>query len=197
MLQGMTEGTELFRVQPEGEQPLVEFPCDQPVPIDTYAGSIHIDWDPDAPVTPSGQMAFFIAFLKSAGLFDNLVAACPPHYTSPNAPSRRDVLGTALLSLPRLRRDKPVRPSPLRSHHGVAGRHRQSAAARHEPRVERGRDPARVRKDRDRRRRRLVAGATRLHDLSTAERTLDPGRRHDRQAAVWRTGRRCRELQPL
>jgi hypothetical protein len=95
----MAEGNELFRAHPEGEQPLVEFPCDQPVPVDTYAGRVHIDWAPDAPVTPSGQMAFFIAFLKSAGLFDNLVAACPLYYTSPNAPSRRDVLGTALLSV--------------------------------------------------------------------------------------------------
>jgi len=95
----MTEGTEVFRGHPEGEQPLVEFPSDHPVPIDTYAGRVHIAWDPDAPVTPSGQLAFFIDFLKSAGLFDNLVAACPLHYTSPNAPSRRDVLGTALLSV--------------------------------------------------------------------------------------------------
>jgi hypothetical protein len=44
-------------------------------------------------------MAFFIDFPKSAGLFDNLVAAYPLHYTSPNGPSRRDVLGTALLSV--------------------------------------------------------------------------------------------------
>ena len=99
ILLGMTEGTELFRAHPEGEQPLVEFACDQPVPIDTYSGRVHIDWDPDAAVTPLGQMAFFIAFLKSAGLFDNLVAACPLHYASPNAPARRDVLGTALLSV--------------------------------------------------------------------------------------------------
>jgi hypothetical protein len=69
------------------------------VPIETYSGRVHIDWDPDAAVTPLGQMAFFIAFLKSAGLFDNLVAACPLHYASPNAPARRDVLGTALLSV--------------------------------------------------------------------------------------------------
>jgi hypothetical protein len=69
------------------------------VPIDTYAGRIDIDWDPQAPVTPLGQMAFFISFLKSAGLFDNWVASCPLQYTSPNAPSRRDVLGTVLLSI--------------------------------------------------------------------------------------------------
>jgi hypothetical protein len=44
-------------------------------------------------------MPFFISFLKSAELFDNWVASCPLGYTSPNAPSRRDVLGTALLSI--------------------------------------------------------------------------------------------------
>jgi hypothetical protein len=67
--------------------------------LDTYAGRVQIRWDPDAAVTPLGQMAFFIAFLKSAGLFDNLVASCPLRYTSPNAPSVRDLLGTVLLSV--------------------------------------------------------------------------------------------------
>jgi hypothetical protein len=95
----MTKGSEVFRVNPEGEQPLVEVPCDQPVPIETYAGRVDIDWDPQASVTPLGQMPFFISFLKSAELFDNWVASCPLGYTSPNAPSRRDVLGTALLSI--------------------------------------------------------------------------------------------------
>ena len=33
------------------------------------------------------------------GLFDALVADCPLVYTSPNAPSKRDVLGTAVLSV--------------------------------------------------------------------------------------------------
>jgi hypothetical protein len=82
-----------------GEQRLVEYPSDLAVAVDTFAGRVQVEWDPDAPVTPSGQMAFFIAFLKSAGLFDNLVAACPLHYASPNAPSRRDVLGTVLMSI--------------------------------------------------------------------------------------------------
>jgi hypothetical protein len=95
----MNKGIALAPAHPVGEQLPVECPCDTAVPIDTFAGRVHIEWDPHAPVTPSGQMAFFIAFLKSAGLFDNLVAACPLHYASPNAPSRRDVLGTALLSV--------------------------------------------------------------------------------------------------
>ncbi len=93
----MIDGNELLRGHPAGEQSLVEHPDDRRVPVDTFAGRVHIEWDRDASVTPSGQMAFFVAFLKSAGLFDTLVAGCPLHYTSPNAPSRRDVLGTALL----------------------------------------------------------------------------------------------------
>jgi hypothetical protein len=94
----MIEGNDLVPPHPTDEQSLIECGSDKPVPVDTFAGRVHIDWGSDAPVTPSGQMAFFIDFLKSGGLFDNLIAACPPHYTSPNAPSRRDVLGTALLS---------------------------------------------------------------------------------------------------
>ena len=96
---GVTQGIELSHAHPAGEQPLVEVPDHQPVPIDTYAGRVQVEWDPDAAVTPLGQMAFFIAFLKASGLFDNLVAACPLHYTSPNAPTRRDVPGTLLLSV--------------------------------------------------------------------------------------------------
>ena len=95
----MSEGTELPRAHPEGEQPQVESSDEQPVAIDTYSGRVQVAWDPDAAVTPLGQMAFFIAFLKAPGLFDNLVAACPLHYTSPNAPTRRDVPGTLLLSV--------------------------------------------------------------------------------------------------
>ena len=96
---GMTDAPSALPAHPAGEQLLVELVPEQPIPVDTYAGRVHVEWDPDAPITPMGQMAFFIAFLKTSGLFDNLVAACPLHYSSPNAPSKRDVLGTALLSV--------------------------------------------------------------------------------------------------
>jgi len=94
----MKERKELTAAHPAGGQLLVDG-RDQAIPLDTYAGRVDIEWDPQAPVTPLGQMAFFIDYLKSAGLFDNWVAGCPLHYTSPNAPSRRDVLGTVLLSV--------------------------------------------------------------------------------------------------
>lgn len=67
--------------------------------VDTYAGKIHVEWDPNAAVTPLGQLPFFIEFLKVSGLFDELVASCPLLYTSPNSPSKRDVLGTLLMSI--------------------------------------------------------------------------------------------------
>ena len=50
-------------------------------------------------MTPLGQLPFFIHFLKTSGLFDAFVADCPLRYVSPNAPKKRDVLGTAMLSM--------------------------------------------------------------------------------------------------
>lgn len=71
----------------------------QRVGIDTYAGKVHVEWDPQAAVTPLGQLPFFISFLKVSGLYDEFVATCPLSYTSPNAPAKRDVLGTLLMSI--------------------------------------------------------------------------------------------------
>jgi hypothetical protein len=58
---------------------------------------LHVEWDTEAVLTPLGQLPFFIDFLKAAGLFDAFVADCPLRYTSPNAPKKRDVLGTTML----------------------------------------------------------------------------------------------------
>ena len=82
-----------------GEQPVVERVSAGPVVTDTFAGRIHVEWDGGATVTPLGQLPFFIEYLKQGGLFDGLVADCPLHYASPNAPSKRDVLGTVMLSV--------------------------------------------------------------------------------------------------
>lgn len=67
--------------------------------VDTFGGRVHVEWDPSAAVTPLGQMAFFIEFLKTGGLFEPWVSDAALHYTSPNAPTKRDVLGTVLLSV--------------------------------------------------------------------------------------------------
>jgi hypothetical protein len=81
---------------PLGEQPTVEV-CS--VIADTFAGRVHVEWDTPAPVTPFGQLPFFIDYLKQAGLFEAWVSDCPLAFTSPNAPKQRDLLGTVLLSV--------------------------------------------------------------------------------------------------
>jgi hypothetical protein len=81
---------------PAGEQPTVE---PWSAIADTFAGRVHVEWDAEAPVTPFGQLPFFIDYLKQAGLFDAWVADCPLWLSGPNAPSKRDLLGTVLLSV--------------------------------------------------------------------------------------------------
>jgi len=81
---------------PAGEQPSVE---DWHASADTFAGRVHVEWDRDGQMTPLGQLPFFIDYLKQGGLFDGWVADCPLSYSTPNAPSKRDLLGTVLLSV--------------------------------------------------------------------------------------------------
>lgn len=78
---------------------MVELAIEGPLMAETYAGRVHLEWEPAASVTTMGQLAFFVEYLKQAGLFDGFVAGCPLHLTSPNAPSKRDVLGTIVLSV--------------------------------------------------------------------------------------------------
>ena len=67
--------------------------------VDTYAGRLHVEWDCQAAVTPLGQLPFFIEFLKTTRLFDELVEECPLAFTSNNASKVRDILGSMLLSI--------------------------------------------------------------------------------------------------
>ena len=87
-------------VHPVGE---VEIPKKQAlstaIEVETYAGKIHVEWDPTAAVTPIGQLAFFIEFLKLGHRFKQWVDDCPLHYASNNAPQKIDVLGSLFLSI--------------------------------------------------------------------------------------------------
>ena len=80
---------------PGGERKTtVLLPAPGPVAVDTFGGRVHIEWGPQAAVTPLGQLPFFTEFLQVSGLFDPWVESCPLVLTSPNAPTNRDVLGT-------------------------------------------------------------------------------------------------------
>ena len=67
--------------------------------LDTVGRRCHVEWDPDAPVTPLGQLVFFSQFLATAGLFREWVNDCPLRYSSPNAPPITDLLGTITLAI--------------------------------------------------------------------------------------------------
>lgn len=67
--------------------------------VDTFSGKVHVEWNPQAAVTPLGQLSFFIEYLKLGNLFDPWVAECPLSSTSNNASSNRDLLGTLVLSV--------------------------------------------------------------------------------------------------
>src|SRR5271166_2024375 len=74
---------------PAGEQPSVE---EFSATAETFAGRVHVEWDSDGLVTPLGQLPFFVEYLKQAGLFAGWVADCPLTFSSPNAPSKHDLL---------------------------------------------------------------------------------------------------------
>lgn len=96
----MSKEDEVVRVHPEGEvQTGGNPPAETATSLDTFAGKIHVKWVPEAAVSSLGLMPFFIEFLKTSGLFDNWVKDCPLRYTSGNAPEKRDVLGTLVLSV--------------------------------------------------------------------------------------------------
>src|SRR5438067_10366717 len=97
----MSTGRAVAARHPAGEQPSIEYGKKRSVIADTFAGRVHVEWEKGegASMTPLGQLPFFIEYLKQGGLFDGWVAGCPLSLTSPNAPSKRDILGTVMLSV--------------------------------------------------------------------------------------------------
>jgi hypothetical protein len=61
--------------------------------------SYGVEWTTSTRATPLGGLAYFGHFLHANGLFDRLVAGCPLQYTSNNAPSIRQVLGTVTCAI--------------------------------------------------------------------------------------------------
>jgi hypothetical protein len=87
-------------LHPMGESVLAEErPLSKAIEVETFAGKVHVEWDPTAAVTPIGQLPFFIEFLKLGHRFDPWVKDCPLHYRSNNAPQKIDVLGSLFLSI--------------------------------------------------------------------------------------------------
>ena len=100
ILMMMAEENSLLKIHPSGERKQDEVAeAEDPVSVDTFAGKVRVKWTPESEVSSLGQMAFFVEFLKTGGLFDKWVEDCPLQYRSPNKPDVRNVLGTVLLSV--------------------------------------------------------------------------------------------------
>ena len=67
--------------------------------ITTAGGRFHVRWDAYDSASALGQLPFFAEFLDVTGLFERWAKGCPLAYTSSNAPTVQDVLGTWLLSI--------------------------------------------------------------------------------------------------
>lgn len=96
----MTDKNAVAAIHPEGEPNKAGLDESNAVgSLDTFAGKVHVRWVPEAAVSSLGLLPYFIEFLKVSGRFDAWAADCPLEYTSGNAPQKRDLLGTILLSM--------------------------------------------------------------------------------------------------
>ena len=91
----MPEVSSDLTLHPLGEPILTH---NQPISVDTGAGKLLVEWDPDASVTVMGHLVFFFQYLSAGCLWTDFIRSCPLKYTSPNAPKIVDILGTWLLT---------------------------------------------------------------------------------------------------
>src|SRR6187549_2262768 len=95
----MSESEEMKTLHPEGGGK--EAPEGYPAVhrVETFGGPIQVRWEEDAGVSMYGPLTYFVEFLKVSGIWERFVAECPLHYTSRNAPTKNEILGTILFSV--------------------------------------------------------------------------------------------------
>ena len=73
----MSEPRQALVAHPVGDGPSIvrEF-TREAVKVDTFGGTVHVEWDPDAAAATLGHLAFFAEYLKVSGRFAALVADC-------------------------------------------------------------------------------------------------------------------------
>ena len=57
---------------------------------------MQVSWEEDPGISPHGMLTYFFEFLHVSGLWEDFVEQCPLRYTSPNAPTKAEILGTIL-----------------------------------------------------------------------------------------------------
>jgi hypothetical protein len=95
-MSGMSEANESQAIHPAGEQEGA--PLDYPAPhrVETMGGPMQVQWEEDPGISPHGMLTYFLEFLQISGIWSDFVEQCPLAYTSPNAPTKAEILGTIL-----------------------------------------------------------------------------------------------------
>jgi hypothetical protein len=60
---------------------------------------MQVHWEEDPGISPHGMLTYFLEFLHVSGIWEEFVEQCPLHYSSPNAPTKAEILGTILCSV--------------------------------------------------------------------------------------------------
>jgi hypothetical protein len=68
--------------------------------LDTFAASVKVEWDETSPLTPLGQIAFFVEFLKVSGRFDAAIGGVLPELMGMRKIVSEDSLRRALKAMP-------------------------------------------------------------------------------------------------
>lgn len=79
------------------EEAALEYPG--PHRVETLGGSVEVRWVEEPGLSMNGPLIYFIEFVNKTGLWKRWVETCPLKYTSSNAPSKEEILGTILLSV--------------------------------------------------------------------------------------------------
>jgi hypothetical protein len=92
----MSEAKDPTSLHPLGEQngEPVEYPA--PHRVETPGGPMQVHWEEDPGISPHGMLTYFLEFLQISGIWEEFVEKCPLSYTSPNAPTKAEILGTIL-----------------------------------------------------------------------------------------------------
>jgi hypothetical protein len=95
----MKAETDEQRPDPKGELEKAEEGYPAARQIETFGGGVEVRWAEDGGLSLNGPLTYFVEFLKISGLWKRFVDRCPLSYTSPNAPSKDEILATILVSV--------------------------------------------------------------------------------------------------
>lgn len=93
---GMSQAKDLSTLHLSGEAN--EEPDAYPAPhrVETPGGTVQVRWEEDPGISAHGMMTYFLEFLFISGIWEEFVKQCPLSYSSPNAPTKAEILGTIL-----------------------------------------------------------------------------------------------------